>query len=244
MTAGAEMLELDPRELGVAPASILQGTSSGLWLYDTAAGGAGHILELSDMAVAWFSRAEALLAGDANHDRTCTDACLRCILTPRSQRDLESGKLGRREALVALRAAQSTPSNPTAKLAAQNPAESNEMRNSSQLSTEERLRGSKSKLVKGPPLMNWGYSISMLEDRWRPLAHQLSQSNLPAPDQVNVELSQRRVLVAWRRNSAAVGLVDADSCTADIAEDPQLIAVRPEMAGDRVAEAVRRKLKA
>jgi DEAD/DEAH box helicase domain-containing protein len=243
--AGGAMLELDPREIGMAAASIAQGAVSGLWLYDTAAGGAGHTLELSEDAVQWFSRAEDLLAGDTNHDRTCTDACLRCILTPRSQRELQSGLLGRREALAALRRVKAVSESAASTFGTPTWQASNrvKVKNAPRGSTEERLRGSK--LATASAMKTWGYYISMLDEKWRPLAHQLSRLGLPVPNEVNGEVANRRVLVTWKRDFRLVRLIDAEGCEGPptIDEDSGVVAVRPEMPADGVAELVRRLLK-
>jgi len=103
--AGAELLEIDHRELGVHFAPAGQAARLGLYLFDNTAGGAGHVSELAANANArnWFERTADLLYRNSDHDRKCTSACLNCLLTTASQGDLELGRLHRPLALAVLR---------------------------------------------------------------------------------------------------------------------------------------------
>jgi len=72
-------------------------------LYDSDAGGSGHVAELllreADLATA----VDAVLRRDTIHDNRCTGACLRCLLTPGSQDAYDSGDLDRKGLLDSLR---------------------------------------------------------------------------------------------------------------------------------------------
>jgi hypothetical protein len=101
--AGAEMLELDHRELGVAAARIGVAKRWGLQVYDTTGGGAGHALELFENGKRWFDRTVEVMFRDEGHDARCETACIRCLLTTSSQLDYEKGNLQRRRVLNILR---------------------------------------------------------------------------------------------------------------------------------------------
>jgi hypothetical protein len=64
-------------------------------LFDTAAGGSGHIAALLEDQNAWFARAMDLIRGNEGHDRRCREACLMCLLDAQSQSEFERGKLNR-----------------------------------------------------------------------------------------------------------------------------------------------------
>lgn len=79
---GARWLEVDSRELGVSTAPTQGGAVS--LVYDNTAGGSGHVHELAHgYSRKWMEAALDLMAGEdpAAHDRTCTRACLRCLLS-------------------------------------------------------------------------------------------------------------------------------------------------------------------
>ncbi|MBI3210006.1 MAG: DEAD/DEAH box helicase [Candidatus Solibacter usitatus] len=90
--AATELLELDGRELGV----FSEGNRT--TLFETAAGGCGHMAELTKVAVELLALALRRLKGTEDHDRNCSGGCLACILSPASQRDIESAKSDRRGA--------------------------------------------------------------------------------------------------------------------------------------------------
>lgn len=102
--AGAEMLELDHRELGVITARLGAARCWGLQIFDSSAGGAGHTLELFENGKRWLDTAIRVLFRDEQHDARCETACIRCLLTTSSQVDYEKGHLRRRAVLEALRA--------------------------------------------------------------------------------------------------------------------------------------------
>ncbi len=77
--AGARLLELDSRELGVELKPNRNGELS-ILLYDTSPGGAGHCLELLDLSRAWFESAQTILRGSPDHDAHCRRACIECLL--------------------------------------------------------------------------------------------------------------------------------------------------------------------
>ena len=101
--AGAKMLELDSRELGVltAPAGT-NGTSWGAVLYDNVPGGAGHVRELLRLGREWLEEARKTLYVSDEHDARCDVACLDCILTYGAQEAMDKGLLNRRLTLSAL----------------------------------------------------------------------------------------------------------------------------------------------
>jgi len=101
--AGAKMLELDSRELGVltAPAG-LNGSSWGAVVYDNVPGGAGHVRELLRLGREWLEEARKTLFVSDEHDARCDIACLDCILTYGAQEAMDQGLLNRRLTLSAL----------------------------------------------------------------------------------------------------------------------------------------------
>jgi hypothetical protein len=100
--SGAEMLELDSREIGVTGCRIGQAGRWGLQLFDSAAGGAGHAAELFGNGREWLARAGEVMFRDADHDQRCISACLRCLLISASQFDYESGLLQRKQTFTIL----------------------------------------------------------------------------------------------------------------------------------------------
>jgi hypothetical protein len=77
--AGARLLELDERELGVEiiPLSV---PNLGIVIYETSPGGAGHCVELSHLGMQWVKMARQILFVDDEHHSRCRRACLDCIL--------------------------------------------------------------------------------------------------------------------------------------------------------------------
>lgn len=78
-TAGAQILELDPRELGTLAMAARQGYS--IVLFDNVPGGAGHVFELMQMGRAWLEAARKVLYVDDAHHARCQRACLDCLLS-------------------------------------------------------------------------------------------------------------------------------------------------------------------
>jgi DEAD/DEAH box helicase domain-containing protein len=91
---GAALLEVDTREISLAAAKVASG-AWGMQLFDSAAGGSGHIASLLEDQKQWLTKAMQLLRGDENHDRQCREACLDCLLDSQSQTEFEMGKLDR-----------------------------------------------------------------------------------------------------------------------------------------------------
>lgn len=98
--AGARLLEVDARELGVLPVPMRQGWAPAL--FDNVPGGVGHVRELLELGRPWLLEARQVLWLDERHHRRCEDACLDCILTFDSQRWMEEGLLFRRPTLQLL----------------------------------------------------------------------------------------------------------------------------------------------
>ena len=101
--AGAKMLELDSRELGVltAPAGT-NGSSWGAVIYDNVPGGAGHVRELLRLGREWLEEARQILFVSPEHNVQCDTACLDCILTYSAQEAMDKNLLNRRITLAAL----------------------------------------------------------------------------------------------------------------------------------------------
>lgn len=101
--AGAYLLELDSREIGVLTAPTgLRGSTIGPVLYDTAAGGAGHVWELTKIGRPWLEKAIEVLKGTQEHNQFCEHACLECILSFDTQDAMLKGLLHRKNALAVL----------------------------------------------------------------------------------------------------------------------------------------------
>ena len=77
--AGARLLELDERELGIEIIP-LSAPNIGIVIYETSPGGAGHCLELSHLGAQWIKTTREILFVDDEHHSRCRRACLDCIL--------------------------------------------------------------------------------------------------------------------------------------------------------------------
>ncbi|MFA5156987.1 MAG: DEAD/DEAH box helicase [Candidatus Omnitrophota bacterium] len=97
--AGARLLELDQRELGIE-LMPLSGVNIGIVIYDTTPGGAGHCQELINLGKEWINATRAILYVDAKHHSRCQKACLDCILDFSGQ--YSANHLDRRTALTLL----------------------------------------------------------------------------------------------------------------------------------------------
>lgn len=95
--AGAEMLELDQRELGMLCSALPQGFGS--LIFDNVPGGAAHVYELFQEGRAWLQRAHQVLYRDASHHARCDSACIDCILSYGIQAQVGTA-LCRREACM------------------------------------------------------------------------------------------------------------------------------------------------
>lgn len=81
-TAGAQLLELDGREMGLlVTAAGNEGDGWGIVLYDNTPGGAGHVRELLEIGWDWLVAARQVLFVDDAHHIRCETACLDCLLT-------------------------------------------------------------------------------------------------------------------------------------------------------------------
>jgi DEAD/DEAH box helicase domain-containing protein len=94
--AGARLLELDSREIGLELKPRGNGESS-LLFYDTVPGGAGHCFELLNLGRLWLDQAAMILRGSPEHDAICRRACLECLLDFSGQ--FRANLLDRRAAL-------------------------------------------------------------------------------------------------------------------------------------------------
>jgi hypothetical protein len=97
--AGARVLEIDSRELGMTTAKI--NGKSAIILYDNVPGGAGHILELMKTQKVqrdWFEVAlnDVLYVSDEHH-KSCDTACVDCLLAFDTQIDVLQQKIHRRK---------------------------------------------------------------------------------------------------------------------------------------------------
>jgi hypothetical protein len=101
--AGAELLELDHRELGGVCTIVGAAARPGLYLFDNTAGGSGHVVELMGGGRTWLERALETMYRNEQHHCQCATACLVCLLTNSSQTHLESGLLQRRRAYGVLK---------------------------------------------------------------------------------------------------------------------------------------------
>lgn len=95
--AGAKLLELDTRELGVMTAATEE-FGAGAVLYDSVPGGAGHVRELFARGSEWLTEALAVLFVNSSHHERCETACLDCLLTFDAQEAMNRGLLQRRKA--------------------------------------------------------------------------------------------------------------------------------------------------
>jgi superfamily II DNA or RNA helicase len=96
LLAGARLLELDERELGMV-LMPLHDPNLGIAIYDTAPGGAGHCQELITLGQHWIEFARRILYVDERHHARCKKACLDCILDFSGQ--YSAGRLDRLAAI-------------------------------------------------------------------------------------------------------------------------------------------------
>jgi len=99
--AGAKIMELDSREIGVmvAPASDVE---LGAVLYDNVPGGAGHVRELMARGRELLEATKSVLFVNPEHHQRCETACLDCLLTFDAQDAMRMGLLQRRMAYEVL----------------------------------------------------------------------------------------------------------------------------------------------
>lgn len=80
--AGARLLNLDTRELGVLVVPTGErGEGLGGVVYDNMPGGAGHVLELRELGREWLELVLKILYVDERHHKICKSSCLDCLLT-------------------------------------------------------------------------------------------------------------------------------------------------------------------
>lgn len=87
--SGTRLLEVDGRELGVMTVPLADGRCT--VIYDNTPGGSGHVLELADsIGRVWLESAHHILTGTDStaHDATCSRACLNCLLSFETERDI------------------------------------------------------------------------------------------------------------------------------------------------------------
>jgi hypothetical protein len=101
--AGAQLLDLDTREIGVLVVPSGEGgRGHGVVLYDSVAGGAGHVPELLAQGRVWLEHARAVMFVNDAHDALCETACLSCLLSFDAQEVMRQNLLNRRAAIKAL----------------------------------------------------------------------------------------------------------------------------------------------
>jgi hypothetical protein len=147
--AGAQLLELDSRELGVliVPAG-LGGVALGAVVYDNVPGGAGHVAELLALGRDWLAAARGVLFVSETHDARCETACLDCLLSFDAQDLVARNLLQRRAALAVLDALLTgapLPELPSAPPATASPAPS-----AARAPEHERLAGASERLRHRP----------------------------------------------------------------------------------------------
>jgi hypothetical protein len=101
LLAGARILEIDTRELGLC-VQLLPNGSHGIVLFDTAPGGAGHCPSLLGLGRPWIESARQILIGTPEHHQRCQTACIDCILDFSAQHRYRA--MNRRAALEAMNA--------------------------------------------------------------------------------------------------------------------------------------------
>lgn len=94
--AAAELLQIDIREIKLSTHELREGNSWKFQLYDSDAGGSGHVSELLERGSEILPVMISVLTRDRAHDARCRDACLRCLLTQESQDAYATGFLDRR----------------------------------------------------------------------------------------------------------------------------------------------------
>jgi DEAD/DEAH box helicase domain-containing protein len=93
--AAAELLEVDGREISLSVHEIVEQASWKIQLYDSEAGGSGHILELVERHQELMTVLKLVLFRNVQHNAICSNACIQCLLTQGSQGAYEAGLLDR-----------------------------------------------------------------------------------------------------------------------------------------------------
>ncbi len=99
--AGAELLELDQREIRMAVDPMTAGRRI-VRIFDAVGHGGGHMAELFRRGREWLVAARRVLYRSHTHDAICRTACITCILSAVSQDDAKNGMLDRKAALAVL----------------------------------------------------------------------------------------------------------------------------------------------
>jgi hypothetical protein len=95
--AGANILQLDIRELGHTISTCPNGGHLVPVVYDDVPGGAGHVGQLLTNWEEWRMETIQVLFVDENHHKTCSTACLDCLLTGGVYNEMEVAALQRSE---------------------------------------------------------------------------------------------------------------------------------------------------
>lgn len=99
LRAGADLLDLDTRELGFMRVPVGEGGKShGIVLYDNVPGGAGHVRELVEYGRLWLEKARDVMYVNPQHHATCKTACLDCLLSFTAQEEMSRNLLVRERA--------------------------------------------------------------------------------------------------------------------------------------------------
>jgi DEAD/DEAH box helicase domain-containing protein len=104
----AELLEVDGREISPFVHEIVEQASWKIQLYDSEAGGSGHILELVERHQELMTVLKLVLFRNAQHDAICSNACIQCLLKQGSQGAYEAGLLDRHALLDLLMRSESS----------------------------------------------------------------------------------------------------------------------------------------
>ena len=99
--AGAELLELDAREIRM----VVDPPEAGRWVvrvFDAVGHGGGHMAELFGRADEWLASTGRVLRRSPAHDELCRTACIACVLSSVSGDDARRGRLDRKAALRVL----------------------------------------------------------------------------------------------------------------------------------------------
>jgi hypothetical protein len=108
--AGAELLELDAREVRMAVDDLSANGRQIVRVFDAVGHGGGHMAELFRRGGDWIASAGRVLRRSEEHYARCRTACITCILSPASQDHARDGWLDRRAGLRVLVGEGSDPS--------------------------------------------------------------------------------------------------------------------------------------
>ena len=100
--AGAELLELDAREVRMTVDDVSASGRQIVRVFDAVGHGGGHMAELFRRGDDWLAAAGRVLRRSEEHHARCRTACITCILSPASQDHARDGWLDRRAGLRVL----------------------------------------------------------------------------------------------------------------------------------------------